>query len=998
METYLQQDHDIRTLPAVALGECPSRWAATFGERTALVAGAERLSYLKLAQCVEQLAAGLHRSGIRRGERALVQLPNSIGFVTVCFALMRLGAIPVLTLPAQRARDIDALARLAEPVAYFIPERRRDFGGFDYRQLAGELAAAHPSLRQIVVDGSLESVDKRSAPFVTLSSVAALGENDDEGEDEGAPDVSPAPGETALLLLSGGTTGTPKLIPRTHADYQYNFNAAARRCGLGADSVYLAVLPAAHNFTLACPGVLGTLACGGTVVLSDSASCDEVMPLIERERVTHVALVPPLARIWVQARAWEKSDLSSLRVVQVGGARLDPELAAQLPQRLGGQLQQVFGMAEGLLCCTALDDPPHVVSNTQGRPLSPDDELRVVDAALRDVPAGAVGELLTRGPYTIRAYYRAPQADARSFTADGFYRTGDLVRLTPEGNLVVEGRIKEQIHRGGEKIPASEIETLLVQVPGVREAVVVAVPDPALGERICAFLLAEGEAPERETLNQALTELGLSDFKRPDQIETLERWPLTAVGKIDKTRLVALALERTPCQAVPAAARTPARGRYAELRVPLTSHPLDLAARLARTTSARRYAVYERGEEWSIGLDAALSLTLTPDGHLCRSDNKQSPTRVAEALDALPFDDWRAYGRVSFEFAHRLHGLGTPASDQALLQLFVPRHEIRLRSGEALIRSLDPGALATLAQQVAAQDAAPALPPGQALTSIEQAGAEATYQAQVAAALREMRAGAYEKVILSRTLDAPLSLDMTQSYLEGRRANTPARSFLLRDGEFEAYGFSPETVVEVDANGFVSTQPLAGTRALTGDATEDERLRRELLRDAKEIAEHAVSVQLALAEMSQICEPGTIGISEFMSVHRRGTVQHLASRVKGQLAAGRCAWDAFIGLFPAVTASGIPKRAALESIRRHERTPRGLYSGAVMIIDSDGALDAALVLRSVFRDGTRCWLQAGAGLVPLSEPAREWTETCEKLASVARHLRAAAGQASPDAR
>ncbi|WP_207004237.1 salicylate synthase [Trinickia mobilis] len=976
---------------APLLGECPRRWAAAYAERTALVAGRERLSYAGLEARVERLALGLDRLGIRKGDRAMLQLSNGMGFVTAFFALLRIGAVPVLAMPAQRAHDIDALCRIAEPVAYFIAERSQ---GNDCRSLAREIAAAHPSLRHVIVDGD---PGDHAGQAVTLDALEA----NVARSAEPAAWPAPTPRETALLLLSGGTTGTPKLIPRTHGDYAYNAAASAKLCGLGADSVYLAVLPVAHNFTLACPGVLGTLACGGTVVLSGTASCDEVMPLIERERVTHTALVPPLAQLWVQARDWETSDLSSLRVVQVGGARLDPALAKALTERLGCRLQQVFGMAEGLLCFTRLDDPPETVFHTQGRPLSPDDEIRIVDEHQRDVPAGAAGELLTRGPCTIRGYYLAPEHDARSFTADGFYRTGDLVRLTPEGNLIVEGRLKEQINRCGEKISAAEIESLLVEVPGVRDAVVVAVPDAVLGERICAFVLPEphGEAPGAAALNAALSARGLSDFKRPGQFETIGQWPLTPVGKIDKPRLAALAKERraamAPDAAAPASgpasvpASAPARRRYAETRVPVASPPMELASRLARVVKAKRYTVYECRGEWSIGLDAALDLTMDRDGTIRRSDGAAAGADLAAALDALPFEGWRLYGRAAFELAYLTHGLEAPAAGEPLLRLFVPQSEIRLRENVALIRSLDAAALGPLAELVATQDAAPAPAPGEPLAATDHAGAQAAYEAKVASAVGEMRDETYQKVILSRAVEAPLSLDMPLSFLEGRRVNTPARSFLLRDGNFQAYGFSPETVVEVDSLGFVSTQPLAGTRALTGDAAEDERLRRELLQDAKEIAEHAVSVQLAMQEMSAVCEAGSVNVSEFMTVRARGTVQHLASRVTGRLAAGRRAWDAFVSLFPAVTASGIPKREALESIRRHESGPRGLYSGCVMIVDSGGALDAALVLRSVYRNGARCWLQAGAGLVPLSAPRREWTETCEKLASVARHLRAA---------
>lgn len=956
--------------PPPPLGECLPHWARRYGDHTALVDGEQRLSFAGLDHRVERLAAGLHRLGLRRGDRAMLQLPNSIGFVSVCLALFRLGVIPVLAMPTQRSREIEALCHLAAPTAYFIPATAH---GFDYRPLAASIAATRPAL-QVIVDG-----DPGEGP----SSFRALGDVD--GEPARWP--APTPDEVAVLLLSGGTTGTPKLIPRTHADYFYNFTASAALCALGSDSVYLAVLPAAHNFTLACPGVFGTLASGGTVVLSATASCDVAMPLIARERVTHLALVPPLAQLWAQAREWETSDLSSLRVLQVGGSRLAPALARQLSGLSGARLQQVFGMAEGLLCFTRLDDPLNTILHTQGRPLSSRDRLRIVDGQGREVADGSVGELQTRGPYTIRHYYRAPEQDALSFTADGFYRTGDLVRRDGDGNLIVEGRLKEQIHRSGEKIAIADIESQLCALPGVQAAIVVAVPDPLLGERICAFVQPAGEAmPDGLALNQALSARGLGQFMLPDQIETLPAWPLTPVGKIDRRRLVALAT---------AADRAPPLRRYAEQQIRVNSAPLELAARLAGKLPTRHYTLYECRGEWSIGMDAALSLVVDARGTVHHSngtsrEGSRPCAGIAEALADIPFTDWRAYGRATFEFAHLAYGIHVASDGEPLLRLSIPQSEIRLRDGLALIRSLDPAALPGLAALVVAGDIPSRPPLGKAIGVLENREAEARFKQQVSAAVGEMQAGDYQKVILSRAVEVPSSLDMVSSYLAGRRANTPARSFLLRDGDFQAYGFSPETVVEVDARGQVSTQPLAGTRALAGETGEDARLQGELLGDAKEIAEHAVSVKLAMSEMSAFCDTDSLGVSEFMDVCRRGSVQHLASRVRGQLATGCHAWDAFEKLFPAVTASGIPKREALDSIRRHEAQPRGLYSGCVMIVDSDGALDAALVLRSVYRDGDRCWLQAGAGLVPLSTPEREWTETCEKLACVAQHLHTAA--------
>ncbi|MCZ9349435.1 salicylate synthase [Streptomyces mutabilis] len=229
------------------------------------------------------------------------------------------------------------------------------------------------------------------------------------------------------------------------------------------------------------------------------------------------------------------------------------------------------------------------------------------------------------------------------------------------------------------------------------------------------------------------------------------------------------------------------------------------------------------------------------------------------------------------------------------------------------------------------------------------------------------------------------------TYLAGRRANTPARSYLLDLGGYRAAGFSPETVLEVGEDGRVSTQPLAGTRALGADPAENERLRTELLSDPEEIHEHAVSVRLAWEEMAAVCRPHSVVAEEFMAVRRRGSVQHLASRVTGSLRPGAGPWDAFAALFPAITATGVSKRAALRALARHEEGPRGLYGGAVFRGDTDGALDAALVLRTLIGAGNEAWLRAGAGVTAQSSPEREIEETCEKLRSVAPYLRLSEG-------
>lgn len=957
---------------STSLGELFRVWARRYSSRIALVDGDARLSYADLDGRIDRLAAGFHTLGIATGDRVLVQLPNSTGFVATCFALFRIGAVPILVMPAQRATDVDALCQVAKPVAYVIPDR---FLGFDYRLMAREMAERYPFLRHIVVDGDpagYQALADLERPAVTL-----------EG---------PGHRSVAVLLLSGGTTGTPKLIPRTHADYAYAARASAELCHLGPDSVYLAALPVEHNFPLCCPGLIGTFSVGGTVVLARTPGFDEAFPLIAREKVTVTALVPALVQLWISAREWDRTDLSSLELLQVGGARLEPELAAQVRPALGCQLQQVFGMAEGLLCYTRLDDPEEVVLNTQGRPLCPDDEVRIVDADGNDVAPGESGELLTRGPYTIRGYYRADEHNARVFTPDGFYRSGDLVRRTVAGNLVVEGRIKDQINRGGEKIAAAEIEQHLREHPAVRDAAVVAVPDPRLGERSCAFLIAPVAPPDLGGLHDFLRERGLPRHKLPDQLELARSWPLTAIGKIDKKQLMQLA------QGQSRVAKAEVPHTYLEQTVAVASEPLELASRIAASGLSDVFMVYERAGEWSVGIGKAAeivadgkSVVLQHGDDVQRWEHTRVCGAVAEALAALPFAGWRVYGTAHFELARRIHGLPLVHGADPLLRLVVPQAELRISRGRCLLRCLDAAGLAALAQRLATLDAERPRQDGLTTASrlevpeVETADSEG-YKQRVAAAVQEIRQRRYQKVILSRQVPLAAELDLAASYLTGRRANTPARSFVLGHGEFQAAGYSPETVVEVSPDGWVNTQPLAGTRALGRDPEEEAALRVELLSDSKEIAEHAVSVKLAYEELEGICALDSINVSEFMSVCRRGSVQHLGSRVKGRLKEGGNAWDAFEALFPAVTASGIPKREAIEAIGRHEPGPRGLYSGCVLIADSDGALDAALVLRAFYRRGGQAWLHAGAGLVAPSTPEREFRETCEKLQSVSLHL------------
>ncbi|GAA2597865.1 (2,3-dihydroxybenzoyl)adenylate synthase [Dactylosporangium fulvum] len=513
------------------LGKLLRDWARAYGSRTALVGGDRRFTYAELDAWADRLAAGFASRGIRRGERVVVQLPNIPEFVAVCFGLFRLGALPVFALTAHRRHEIGHLCGYSDAVAYVVPDIHQ---GFDHRELAQAVRTSVPSLREVFVAGdpgphsSLDELSSTPAP--TPVQDAPLGAD---------------PGDAAFFLLSGGTTALPKLIPRTHDDYAYQIRAASEICELDGDTVYLAVLPIEFNFTWGCPGVLGTLSAGGTVVLAKTPNPDECFALIERERVTITSCVPTVAHMWLDAARWSERDLSSLSVLQIGSAKLHPEVAERITPALGCRLQQVFGMAEGLLTFTRYDDPLDRVLTTQGRPISPADEIRVVDTEDRPVRPGETGELLTRGPYTLRGYYRAEEHNARAFTEDGFYRTGDLVRFTDDGDMVVQGRIKDVIIRGGDKVSATEVEGHLTAAhDGIQQAAVVPMPDAVMGERVCAFVVLDGEPPAVPEVRRLLRARGLAEFKLPDRIEVIDVFPLTGLGKVDKRALAAELAQR----------------------------------------------------------------------------------------------------------------------------------------------------------------------------------------------------------------------------------------------------------------------------------------------------------------------------------------------------------------------------------------------------------------------------------------------------------------------
>jgi 2,3-dihydroxybenzoate-AMP ligase len=505
-------------------------------DKVAIVDGDLRLTYADVANRMDAGAERLLQLGLRADDRVMVQLPNGWQFALLTLACFRAGIIPVMALPAHRQYELSFLSELSESRAIAVPDAIKDF---DHQAMAEDLVSTIPSLEIILVSGVANPMN------VGLEELLAPG-RDPKGARARLDSNAPSPDSPALFLLSGGTTGLPKLITRTHNDYAYNIKATSVPTGVTEDTVYLGTLPASHNFPLACPGVLGILFAGGRVVMLPSPEPRKAFAAIEREKVTLSTAVPAVAQRWIEYQEETGgTQLASLEVIQVGGSRLPDEIARKVKPVLGATLQQVFGMAEGLINTTRLDDPEDVICTTQGRPVSEADEIRIVDELGNDLPDGVAGSILTRGPYTPRGYYHAPEANARAFTPDGWYASGDIVERRSDGNLIVQGRDKDMINRGGVNISAEVIESLAYRIEDITMAAAVAMPDPVFGEKLCLYITVKpGTEVTLEQIQQMLRETGVAAFKIPERLVVVDELPATKVGKINKKELRADIAER----------------------------------------------------------------------------------------------------------------------------------------------------------------------------------------------------------------------------------------------------------------------------------------------------------------------------------------------------------------------------------------------------------------------------------------------------------------------
>jgi 2,3-dihydroxybenzoate-AMP ligase len=508
------------------------RQAATiYAGRTALITPDIRLTYRELDARSDAVAARLLSSGLLPGERVLLQLTNSATAVVAWYGLLKAGLIPVCTLAIHRRLEIEQIGRKCGAVAHLV---QADFPSFDLVALAQEVAGLLPAMRQLLTVGAapgkpglrIENMQDHEISDTEQAELLQIAES----LDVHGP---------AVLQLSGGTTGTPKIIPRLHAEYRYNADLTSSWWGHTEQSVLAFGLPLAHNAAL----VNGLHAAHGTgaALLLATPPADVMLPMMAKHGATWTMSPPGLAREYLSHPAFDDA-VARLGTWVLTAARVPRPVFDELTGR-GVHVTQAFGMSEGLFLFTPLDAPADLRAQTVGVPISPLDEVRVLRPGTEaEVIEGESGELAARGPYTIRGYLAAPDRDREAFTAEGFYRSGDLVRARRyQGTLSysIEGRVKDLIDRGGEKINAEEVELLVARHPAVAEMALVGMPDPRLGERGCAYVVPRDpqNPPTLAGICAHLEAEGLAKYKWPERLELIDALPRTQIGKVSKVTL-----------------------------------------------------------------------------------------------------------------------------------------------------------------------------------------------------------------------------------------------------------------------------------------------------------------------------------------------------------------------------------------------------------------------------------------------------------------------------
>lgn len=520
----------------VTFHDVVDRHAEHTPEQTAVVGPRRELTYAELATNSRQIAAYISGElGVRPNERVVLQLPNCSEFFEMFLACSRAGAIPVMVLPRHREAEATHVTDLTDARAYVIDHDRYP-SDFDYVDLARSVEEAYGSLEHLIA----VTDDESPAPdgCISLAKMRDESWEDQYGDQVDAVRVDPS--EPGVMLLSGGTTGLPKAIPRTHNDYVFQWEHMAEVAGVQREWVGFPSVPIGHNASLNC--IVGaTLWVGGTVAVEPVLKPESLMAFIERVGGSYTLPMPAQILDILEHPDVDDYDLSSLEVLVSGGQKVPPAVVDESVDRWDVGFCNIFGMAEGPLICTRPDDDVDIQAHTVGRPIAPEAaEIRIVDTEREsDLPTDEPGELAVRGPGYFTGYFHNEEENAENFSEDGWFFTEDILAKRPDGNLEVYGRMKDTIIRGGENIYAPGVEDELVEHPKIANAALVGMPDDRLGERPAAFieLTADAEDVTLDEVSSFLEDRGMAVFKHPERLEILHSLPRTEVGKIEKKRL-----------------------------------------------------------------------------------------------------------------------------------------------------------------------------------------------------------------------------------------------------------------------------------------------------------------------------------------------------------------------------------------------------------------------------------------------------------------------------
>jgi non-ribosomal peptide synthetase component E (peptide arylation enzyme) len=516
----------LRWWAGLTLGDVLDRAADMHPEKEAFVDMYSRLTYGEAREKANKLALSLIDLGIKPKDRVLVQLPNRNEFVFAYFALQKIGAITVLLIDRYRQFEINHLIEISGATAWVVPLKYRKT---DYMPIIDDVLEEHPGMKYVLtVRGGLDRPG-----FSSLEKLMEQAELTDENLEKLAA-ARPDPMQIAHMGPTGGTTGLPKIVGRSHNSLVTGVEYCSKSWDQNCEDVNMIVGPIGHDLSFS-KGFIGSVITQGKIVLLDSVDNKDICDAIEREKVTSIIWVPTLAQRMIEYEDLDKYDLNSLRKMHSAGGASQPGLVKEVTEKLSVKFYNGYGSTEGTTTITRATDSLETICGCVGRPTCPYDTYKVIDANGNDLPLGSQGELVLKGPGIFTGYYNNPEENAEAFTEDGFFRTGDMAKIDEKGRITLTGRMKEMINRGGESISAALIEGLIVAHPDVTAVAVIAMPDPLMGEKICAYIQPKGGVELTfDGIISFLKEQKASVLQLPERMEFVDAMPLTAAEKIDK--------------------------------------------------------------------------------------------------------------------------------------------------------------------------------------------------------------------------------------------------------------------------------------------------------------------------------------------------------------------------------------------------------------------------------------------------------------------------------